>query len=55
MVVSRDWLDFLLGPLRNLPLRIGMFDLTPIVMIFALDWAHRLIMAVLMGSYLKLA
>lgn len=55
MAVSRDWLDFLLGPLRNLPLRIGMFDLTPIVMIFALDWAHRLIMAVLMGSYLKLA
>lgn len=54
MIMCREWLDFFLGPLRSAPLRIGMIDLTPLVMIFALGWVHTLIMSVLTHSYLRL-
>lgn len=55
MVMCREWLDFLLGPLRNVPLRVGMIDLTPLVMIFALGWVHAFLMSILTHSYLRLA
>ncbi|MDP6525576.1 MAG: YggT family protein [Kiritimatiellia bacterium] len=54
MHFCRTWLDFLLGPLRRYPLRVGMIDLTPLIMIFALGYLHHLIMWILEGSYLKL-
>jgi len=54
MHFCRTWLDFLLGPLRRYPLRIGMLDLTPIVMIIALNALHELIMGILARSYLRL-
>ena len=54
MHFCRTWIDFLMGPLRRYPLRIGMLDLTPIIMIFALDFLHRFMMGILARSYLKL-
>lgn len=54
MLFSRDWLDFIIGPLRRYPLRIGPIDLTPIVMIFGLEILHNSLMYFLERSYLNL-
>ena len=54
MHFCKAWLDFLLGPLRRYPLRVGMLDLTPLIMIFALGFLHSFIMEILQRSYLKL-
>jgi uncharacterized protein YggT (Ycf19 family) len=35
-VFCHEWLDFLLGPLRAFPLRLGPLDLTPLLFMFAL-------------------
>ena len=34
VMLCREWTDFLLGPLRNRPLRVGMLDLTPLIFFF---------------------
>jgi uncharacterized protein YggT (Ycf19 family) len=50
----REWLDLLMGPLRNYPIRIGMLDLTPLVFMFAIQWIYPLIVNVLYASYKRL-
>jgi uncharacterized protein YggT (Ycf19 family) len=54
MMFCRDWIDFIIGPLRRYPLRLGPIDLTPIVMIFALELLHKVLMSILLASYNKL-
>jgi len=34
----RDWIELLLGPLRRFPLRLGMFDLTPLIFFLSLTY-----------------
>jgi len=52
MMFCRDWTDFLLGPLRRFPIRIGMLDLTPLVFILAIELLiYPILMAVLAASY----
>ena len=46
-----DWLNVFLGPLRRHPIRIGTFDISPIVLVIALDVITRLLMGVLSYSY----
>lgn len=36
--ICRDGIDTLVGPLRRYPLRIGMFDLTPIIFLLAIQF-----------------
>ena len=54
MVFCREWLNMLMGPLRRYPLRIGMIDLTPIVMIIAIQIVHQVCSYILLKSYLGL-
>ena len=49
-----EWLDMLLGPLRNYPIRIGMLDLTPLVLIFAIQWLYPFLFRMLSVSYGRL-
>lgn len=46
----REWLQVFLGPFRRYPLRIGMIDLTPIVVIFLLRAIHWLLDKILTGG-----
>lgn len=39
-LLSREWLDFLLGPFRRFPIRVGPLDLTPLIAFFALGIVH---------------
>ena len=55
MLLCREWIDFLLGPLRRYPIRIGMIDLSPIVFFFVLGFAHTLLMSLVVQSYNALA
>jgi len=50
----REWLDVLMGPLRNFPVRIGMLDLTPLIFIFVIQWTYPFIVGLLQSSYDKL-
>jgi uncharacterized protein YggT (Ycf19 family) len=52
--LCREWLDMLLGPLRNYPIRIGMLDLTPLVLIFVIQWLYPFLVNVLYTSYGRL-
>jgi uncharacterized protein YggT (Ycf19 family) len=45
----REWTDLLLGPLRRFPIRIGMMDLTPLIVLLAIQY---LIWPILMGTLL---
>lgn len=45
-----EWIDHLLGPLRNYPLRIGMFDLTPLIFFIGLGVAQHLLMRMLVAA-----
>jgi uncharacterized protein YggT (Ycf19 family) len=45
-----EWLDHLLGPLRRYPIRIGMFDLTPLVFFFGLGLLQSALFRVLEGA-----
>jgi uncharacterized protein YggT (Ycf19 family) len=47
----RDWIDFFLGPARRFPIRIGMFDLTPLIFIILLNVIHNLLLRVLINAY----
>lgn len=51
-VFCREWLEFFLGPLRRYPLRLGMFDLTPLIFFFALGFVHYALKVVLANIYL---
>jgi uncharacterized protein YggT (Ycf19 family) len=50
-MLCRDWIHLLLGPLRGRPVRIGMFDLSPILFFFAIGIAHTILMSILVGAY----
>lgn len=54
MAFCAEWMDMLLGPVRRFPLRIGMFDLTPLIFWFVLGYAWRILLRILLESYLKL-
>jgi len=54
MMFCQNWTSALMGPLRRYPLRIGPLDLTPIVMIFLLEFIHGFLMGILLKSYTKL-
>jgi len=44
----------ILAPFRKLPLRIGMFDLSPIVAFLVLEVIHRLVVRLLTETALRL-
>jgi len=51
----RDWLDMLMGPLRRYPLRIGTLDLTPLIVILAIQMViYPVLINILLASYEKL-
>jgi len=55
MMFCRDWMDMLLGPMRRFPIRIGMFDLTPLVFLLAIQMLiYPILMGVLLSSYGRL-
>ncbi len=43
MITCREWLDFLLGPFRRFPIRLGPLDLTPIVAFLVFEIIHWLV------------
>ena len=53
-VFCDEWLSFLMGPLRRYPLRIGMFDLTPLIFIIGIGLIHPKIMYFLYLSWVKM-
>ncbi|MCE9615654.1 MAG: YggT family protein [Lentisphaerae bacterium] len=50
----RDWTDLLMGPMRRYPVRIGAFDLSPVVYIFILGAIQSLLQGILLQSYIRL-
>ncbi len=48
--LCREWLDLFLGPARRFPLRIGMFDLAPIIFFFAVQFIYALLRGILLWS-----
>ena len=54
MFFCREWLDLIMGPMRNYPIRIGMIDLSPIVMFFILRFAYGILNGILQNSYVRL-
>ena len=48
----REWLDFLMGPLRRYPIVIGTFNIMPLIFMFAIGAVHRLLLSILYTSYL---
>lgn len=38
--LCREWIDLLIGPLKRYPIRVGFLDLTPLVFLFAIGFAH---------------
>jgi len=53
-VLCHEWLGFLMGPLRKYPIRIGMFDLTPLIFLIALPIVHALLIGILGASLQRL-
>ncbi|MDA3800304.1 MAG: hypothetical protein PF692_14655 [Kiritimatiellae bacterium] len=51
---SRSWLYFIMGPLKNVHLQIGPFDLTPLLFIFGLQILHRLLANLLLSSFMHM-
>lgn len=54
MFFCREWIDLFLGPLRRYPIRIGMFDLTPIVLFIVIGYVYRILIVILLRSYAAL-
>ena len=54
MMMCREWLDFLLGPLGRRRFTIGMFDLTPLLFILVVGFVHQLLNGILLASYSSL-
>lgn len=53
-VLCHDWLGFLMGPLRRYPIRVGMFDLTPLIFLIALPIVHAILIGILGASLQRL-
>jgi len=49
--LCHDWLELLLGPLRRFPLRVGLFDLTPLLFFFGLALLQYLLRFVLILAW----
>ncbi|MFO7871313.1 MAG: hypothetical protein R6V03_07775 [Kiritimatiellia bacterium] len=47
LYVCREWTDFILGPLKRYPLRVGMFDLTPLIVFFAIGFIHLALISII--------
>jgi uncharacterized protein YggT (Ycf19 family) len=54
-LLCQEWITLLLGPLRSYPLRIGMFDLTPIVFAVALGFVSNWLLQLLYMALRTLA
>lgn len=54
MIICREWLDFLLGPFRRFPLRIGPLDFTPIIAFLAIGIIHWVLIRGLYLVYVNL-
>jgi len=54
MFFCREWMDFFLGPLRRYPIRVGVFDLTPIIFFIAVQFIYGFLKGILIRSYLAL-
>lgn len=52
-IICSEWIDFLLGPMRRRRLIIGMFDITPIIFIFAVLFIHGILLSIL-NAFLRL-
>jgi len=39
----REWMDLLLGPLRGRPVRLGLVDLTPLILVFVLSYVYAIL------------
>lgn len=53
MMLFREWIDLLLGPLRHYPFRIGMLDLTPWLFLFLVYYIHVFINGLLLSSFYR--
>lgn len=49
--ICTEWLELFLGPFRGFPLRIGSFDLTPLVLFFVFKYTHMMMMGILDHAY----
>ncbi|MCK5850606.1 MAG: hypothetical protein KAH23_06790 [Kiritimatiellae bacterium] len=54
MTFCHEWLNFLMGPLRKYPIRIGMFDITPMLFIVAIQIIHPYFMNILKVLYSRI-
>ena len=51
LLLSRDWLDFFLGPLRRYRVHLGPLDITPIIFFFSITAVYTLLMSMLYKAY----
>ena len=51
---SRNWLYFLMGPIKNMHLAIGPFDLTPLIFIFGIRILYGLLAKILVNSFISM-
>jgi hypothetical protein len=51
---SRNWLYFLMGPLKNVHLAIGPFDLTPLIFIFGINILYYFLATMLQKSFISM-
>jgi len=51
---SRSWLYFLMGPIKNMHLAIGPFDLTPLIFIFGIRILYALLAGILQKSFISM-
>ncbi len=51
---SRSWLYFLMGPIRNMHLAIGPFDLTPLIFIIGIRVLYILLSGILQKSFISM-
>lgn len=55
MLFCREWMDLILGPLRRYPLRLGMFDLSPILFFIGLMVVQNVLFNILMTAFRALS
>ena len=48
--LSNNFINILIGPMRKYPIQIGMFDLTPIIFMFALSLIHALLQGIIINA-----
>lgn len=53
-LMCREWLDLFLGPFRNHPIRIGIVDVSPVVLAFVLLMLGRILQYLVLVSYYRL-